>query len=107
MRAHSPRYVGANLEHNLALVDAVRGDRRPSTGSASRSSRSPGCSRAAPDIVPLLGARRRERVAEALGALEVGLDDATLAALEQALPPGITAGSRYPEAAMAQLDSER
>ena len=59
------------------------------------------------DIVPLLGARRSERVAEALGALEVVLDDATLSALEQALPPGIAAGNRYPDAAMAQLDSER
>jgi aryl-alcohol dehydrogenase-like predicted oxidoreductase len=60
-----------------------------------------------PDVVALVGARRPDRLAEALDALSARLDDATLAALEAALPPGVAAGSRYPEAAMAELDSER
>jgi aryl-alcohol dehydrogenase-like predicted oxidoreductase len=38
------------------------------------------------DIVPLIGARRRGRLAESLGALEVTLDEAELSALEQAVP---------------------
>jgi aryl-alcohol dehydrogenase-like predicted oxidoreductase len=106
MRAHSPRYLGANLEHNLALVDAVRVLADAHGISVAQLAIAWVLGRG-PDIVPLLGARRRERVAEALGALDVTLDDATLAALEHALPPGIAAGSRYPEAGMAQLDSER
>jgi aryl-alcohol dehydrogenase-like predicted oxidoreductase len=106
MRAHSPRYVGANLQHNLALVDAVRVLADQHGISVAQLAIAWVLGRG-PDIVPLLGARRRERVAEALGAVEVALDDATLAALEQALPPGVAAGSRYPEAGMAQLDSER
>jgi aryl-alcohol dehydrogenase-like predicted oxidoreductase len=60
-----------------------------------------------PDIVPLIGARRRERLAEALGALDVHLSDADLAALEDAIPKGAASGERYPVAQIALLDSER
>ena len=66
-RSHAPRFSGENLERNLALVDALRAvaERR---ARRSPRSRSRGCSRAASDIVPLVGARRRERLAESLGA---------------------------------------
>jgi len=59
------------------------------------------------DIVPLIGARTRERLAESLGALEVTLDAADLAAIEEAVPADAAAGDRYPSAQMAHLDSER
>ncbi len=59
------------------------------------------------DIVPLIGARRRDQLAESLGALELVLDESDLAAIGQAVPAGAAAGERYPEHAMAQLDSER
>ncbi len=59
------------------------------------------------DIVPLVGARRRDRLTEALGALEVKLTPAHLAALAKAFPPGVAAGARYPDAQLAHLDSER
>jgi aryl-alcohol dehydrogenase-like predicted oxidoreductase len=59
------------------------------------------------DIVALVGARTRERLHEALGALEANLDADDLAALERAVPPDAAAGDRYPEAQMAVLDSER
>jgi aryl-alcohol dehydrogenase-like predicted oxidoreductase len=59
------------------------------------------------DIVPLVGARRLDRLTEALGALDLALDTSDLAAIEQAVPPGSAAGERYPAFAMAQLDSER
>lgn len=39
------------------------------------------------DIVPLVGARRRERLTETLGALDVKLTSAHLAALAEAFPP--------------------
>lgn len=58
------------------------------------------------DIVPLVGARRRDRLAEALGALEIRLSADDLAAIERAVPPGAAAGGRYHEAQMAVLDSE-
>jgi aryl-alcohol dehydrogenase-like predicted oxidoreductase len=49
------------------------------------------------DIVPLVGARRRDRLTEALGALDIKLTPTQLAALDQAFPHGIAAGGRYPE----------
>lgn len=59
------------------------------------------------DIVPLVGARTRERLTEALGALDVTLDAADLAAIETAVPADAAAGERYPESQMAHLDSEQ
>jgi aryl-alcohol dehydrogenase-like predicted oxidoreductase len=59
------------------------------------------------DIVPLVGARRRDRLTEALGALDVILTPAHLAALAKAIPAGAAAGARYPEAQLAHLDSEK
>jgi aryl-alcohol dehydrogenase-like predicted oxidoreductase len=58
------------------------------------------------DIVPLVGARRRDRLAEAL-ALAVTLTRDDLAAIEQAIPKGAAAGERYAAPQMAMLDSER
>lgn len=57
-------------------------------------------------LVPIVGTRRREQLLESLGALEVRLDEAQLAAIEQAVPPEAVAGARYPEAHLAHLDSE-
>lgn len=59
------------------------------------------------DIVPLVGARRRERLAEALGALELDLTPEDLAAIERAVPKGAAAGDRYHAPQLAALDSER
>ena len=59
------------------------------------------------DIVPLVGARTRERLHEALGALQVTLSADDLAAIERAVPPDAAAGDRYAAAQMAMLDSER
>jgi aryl-alcohol dehydrogenase-like predicted oxidoreductase len=55
--------------------------------------------------VPLVGARRRDRLTEALGALGVTLEPADLAAIEEAVPAGAAAGDRYPAAQMAHLES--
>lgn len=59
------------------------------------------------DIIPLIGARRRERLTEALGAtaLQLSVDD--LAQIERAIPAGAAAGERYDPRQLAHLDSER
>ncbi len=54
----------------------------------------------------LVGARTTERLAEALGALEVELGVDERAELERAIPPDAAAGERYPAQQMAVLDSE-
>ena len=59
------------------------------------------------DIVPLVGARTRQRLTEALGASDVHLTDEQLAAIESAVPEGSAAGDRYDTHQMALLDSER
>ena len=59
------------------------------------------------DIVPLIGTKRRDRLAEALKALDLTLSGDDLAAIEAAVPAGAVAGDRYAPAQVATLDSER
>jgi aryl-alcohol dehydrogenase-like predicted oxidoreductase len=59
------------------------------------------------DIIPLVGARKRERLAESLGAVTLDLSVADLAQIEQAVPADAVAGDRYAAMQMADLDSER
>jgi aryl-alcohol dehydrogenase-like predicted oxidoreductase len=59
------------------------------------------------DIIPLVGARTRERLTEALGALAVALTPDDLAQIERAVPAGAAAGDRYDARSMSVLDSER
>ena len=58
-------------------------------------------------IVPLVGARRRDRLSESLKALDLTLTADDLAQIEQAIPVGAAAGERYPAPMMAILDSEQ
>ena len=53
--------------------------------------------------MPLIGARRRDRLDEALGALDVKLSADDLAAIERAVPKGAAAGERYNSQGMATL----
>ena len=105
-RALGTRFSAGNLEHNLALVEALRrlaAERRISVAQLAVAwVRTQGA-----DIIPLVGARRREQLAEALGALAVQLRSEDLAAIERAVPEGAAAGERYAPAQMAHLDSER
>ena len=105
-RAHGPRFSGANLEHNLALVEALRALSRARGVSVAQLAIAWVCAQGV-DIVPLVGARRREQLAEALGALPVRFSSAELTAIERAVPKGAAAGERYAPAQMANLDSER
>jgi aryl-alcohol dehydrogenase-like predicted oxidoreductase len=59
------------------------------------------------DVVPLVGARTRERLAESLGAAEVDLTQDDLTRIENAVPVAAVAGERYHAEQMAILDSER
>jgi hypothetical protein len=61
---------------------------------------SPTNSRAGEDVVPLIGTKRRDRLADALGALDATLSPDDLALLERAVPADAVAGTRYPASAM-------
>ena len=105
-RGFSPRFPGDNLEHNLrwsrrcAQIADDKGVTTAQIAIAWVLSRGE-------DIVPLVGARRRERLDEALGALDVALSADDLAAIEAGDPAGAAAGDRYAAPQMASLDSER
>ncbi|MGW1956543.1 aldo/keto reductase [Streptomyces sp. NPDC001920] len=103
-RAHSPRFQGENLRHNLNLVEALRKIAERKGVTVAQIAIAWVLSRGE-DIVPLVGARTRPRLTESLGALDVALDAADLAAIEEAVPPGAAAGDRYPAAQMAHLGS--
>ena len=104
-RRTAPRFGGENLDRNLSLVDALREVADGKSASVAQIAIAWVLHRG-DDIVPLVGARRRDRLAEALGALEVPLSTDDFAAIERAVPPGAAAGGRYQEVQMAVLDSE-
>ena len=101
-RTLSPRFAAVNIEHNLQLVAALR-----------EVADAKGCTVAqlaiawvavqGPEITPLAGARTRERLTEALGALDVTLTADDLAAIDKAVPAGSAQGDRAPAAAMSML----
>jgi aryl-alcohol dehydrogenase-like predicted oxidoreductase len=104
-RSLSPRFQAQNIDHNLALVDALRQVAVRLGASVAQVAIAWVLSRGM-DIVPLVGARRRERLDEALGTLNLSLSSADLAAIERAVPKDSAAGGRYPQALLAHLDSE-
>jgi aryl-alcohol dehydrogenase-like predicted oxidoreductase len=106
MRAHMPRFRRENLERNLALVDAIRAIAEAKGVTVAQIAIAWVLARGE-DIVPVVGTTRRDRLAEAVGAVELVLSDDDLAAIEHAVPPGAAAGGRYDERQMATLDSER
>jgi aryl-alcohol dehydrogenase-like predicted oxidoreductase len=105
-RAYSPRFQGENLDRNLALVESLRAVAEERGITVAQAAIAWVLSRGE-DIVPLVGARTRERLGEALGALDVALAADDLAGVEGAVPAGAAAGARYAEPLMAELDSER
>jgi aryl-alcohol dehydrogenase-like predicted oxidoreductase len=106
IRKFIPRFDASNLEHNLALVDSLRMIAQVKEATVAQIAIAWVLSRGAA-IIPLVGARRRDRLSEALGALSIRLSDDDLAAIAKAVPPGSAAGERYPAQQMAHLDSER
>jgi aryl-alcohol dehydrogenase-like predicted oxidoreductase len=105
-RASAPRFTGENLDRNLALVESLREIADEKGATVAQIAIGWALSRG-DDVVPLVGARTRDRLAEALGALDVVLTDSDLARIEEAVPAGTAAGERYPAEQMAILDSER
>ena len=109
-RSRAPRFQGANLDTNLALVDRLRAVADTIGVSVAQVAIAWVIARAATQrasIVPLIGARRRDRLSESLGALAVRLSPEQVAEIEQAVPADAAAGQRYPEAQLAHMDSER
>lgn len=105
MRTRTPRFQEGNIEANLTLVEALRSLAEAKGVSVARIVIAWVLAQG-PDIVPVVGARRRDRLAEALGSLDVTLSPDDLAAIERAAPADAVKGGRYPDAVLAHMDSE-
>jgi aryl-alcohol dehydrogenase-like predicted oxidoreductase len=105
-RQVSPRFQGENLEKNLALVEQLRAVAKEIGASVAQVAIA-WVAAQGDDIVPLIGARRRDQLTESLGALDLELTADQLARLASAVPAGAVAGERYAAAQIAHLDSEK
>jgi aryl-alcohol dehydrogenase-like predicted oxidoreductase len=101
-RKRHPRFAADNIAHNLDLVHRVE-------AIAQRKNCTPGQLALAwllaqgPDIIPIPGTKRNERLLENIGALAVSLSEADVAEISSAIPPGAAAGLRYPEGQMKSV----
>jgi aryl-alcohol dehydrogenase-like predicted oxidoreductase len=104
-RSYSPRFQAGNVEQNLALVDALHNVAAARNATVAQIAIAWVAAQGA-DIVPLVGARRRDRLAEALGATHLTLSIEDLHAIEAAMPASAVAGGRYAAEQLSHLDSE-
>jgi aryl-alcohol dehydrogenase-like predicted oxidoreductase len=101
-RRDHPRFQDENLQKNLDLV-------RPLLDMAKQKECTPGQLALAwllargRDIVPIPGTKRKARLDENAGAVQVSLTPAEVAALQDAVPVGAAAGTRYPGPAMKSV----
>jgi aryl-alcohol dehydrogenase-like predicted oxidoreductase len=105
-RKTAPRFSGENLDHNLKLVEALRAVALRRKSSVATLAVAWALAQG-PDIVPVIGARRRAQWAESSAASGLTLAPSDIAAIEAAVPKGAARGERYPAFVMAHLDSEK
>jgi aryl-alcohol dehydrogenase-like predicted oxidoreductase len=105
-RRRFPRFHDGNLERNLGLLGALEKIAQQRGATTAQLAIAWVLSRGS-DIVPLIGTKRRDRLAEALAAFDLTLTPDELAAIEDAIPAGEVAGDRYDAPQMAALDSEQ
>jgi aryl-alcohol dehydrogenase-like predicted oxidoreductase len=101
-RRNHPRFQAENLAANQRLADAVKALAEHKGCSPAQLALAWLLSRGE-DVVPIPGTKRVRYLEQNAGALDVRLTAEDLRAIDAALPPGATAGARYPEAAMAAV----
>jgi aryl-alcohol dehydrogenase-like predicted oxidoreductase len=104
-RAYAPRFSGDNLHKNLQIVETLQNIANSQGATVAQVAIAWVLSRGE-DIVPLIGARRRDQLAESLKAVDLSLSAEELSQIEAAVPLNAVAGERYPTQIMASLDSE-
>jgi aryl-alcohol dehydrogenase-like predicted oxidoreductase len=105
IRTRKPRFFAENFAKNIALVEAIKKIAREK-GATTQQLAFAWVKSRSEDIVPLIGARRRDQLKEALGALDLKLSAGDLARIEAAVPTNAVAGTRYLPAVLAHMDSE-
>jgi aryl-alcohol dehydrogenase-like predicted oxidoreductase len=102
-RGHTPRFAPDNLAKNHAIVEALAGFAAERGTSGAQVAIAWTLSRG-PDIVPLVGTKRRTRLAEAVAAADLVLGAEDLAVLDRIIRPDQVSGTRYAAAQMALLN---
>jgi aryl-alcohol dehydrogenase-like predicted oxidoreductase len=98
-RGRHPRFEGDNFQKNRALVErveAIAADRQCTVAQLSLA----WLLAQGPDVLPIPGTKRIERLEENLGALDVTLTQDEIDSIAEAVPPGAAAGTRYPAGGM-------
>ena len=98
-RRQHPRFQDGNLEHNLGLVRRIEEIAREKGATPSQLALAWLLAQGE-DILPIPGTKRRSHLEENVEALSISLTKDDLARINEAMPPGAAAGSRYPEAQM-------
>jgi aryl-alcohol dehydrogenase-like predicted oxidoreductase len=106
LRVRFPRFTGANRERNQTIIDALGTLAAEKDVSSSQLAIAWVLAKGT-NIVPVIGARTRAQLKEALGALSIQLSAAELTQIEETISPSSVAGTRYDEHQMRMLDSER
>ena len=102
-RRNNPRFHPDNFQKNLDIVERVK-------AIAVRKRCTPAQLALAwvlaqgDDIIPIPGSKRRERLEENAAAADIQLTRDELREIDTLLPPGIAAGTRYPEAGMRAVN---
>ncbi|MPZ22618.1 MAG: aldo/keto reductase [Dehalococcoidia bacterium] len=103
-RRNHPRFMGDNMSANRKIVQRVKEIANEKGVTLSQIAIAWTLARG-DDIVPIPGTKRRKYLEENIAALGVKLSPEDLARLDQAAPPGVAAGTRYPEPMMGALNA--
>ena len=103
VRKQHPRFQGENFQKNLDLVARVEEIAKEHNCTPAQLALAWVLAQG-DDIVPIPGTRHPQRLEENVGALDIVLSENDLRRIDAAAPKGVTAGDRYPEAAMRAIN---
>ena len=103
LRKHMPRFQGENFKKNFQLIEKLK-------KIAAEKNRTPAQLALAwllaqgDDIVPIPGTKKQNRLEENVAAIDIQLTKEDLKRIDEIIPFGAAAGTRYPEAMMSSLN---
>jgi aryl-alcohol dehydrogenase-like predicted oxidoreductase len=101
-RREHPRFLPENINKNNELLNVLEAVASAHNATAAQVALAWLLAQG-PDIVPIPGTKRRRYLEQNLAAADLQLSAAELAQLSAAFPPGVTAGTRYPEKQLKAL----
>ncbi len=102
-RKHAPRFEDENWKHNKRIVDTIERLADEKKCTPAQLALAWTLARGE-DIIPIPGTKRIKYLEENARAAEIMLTQNDLRAIDEAIPPGATAGERYPERAMRAVN---